>query len=126
MGDKRIYDLTKIASAPGNGVLPIDVPGSEETKGITIENFLTGICKPMGLTSRGVNIIGNYDALDSGYGYYNNISDGSGEYAPASTAGLFFRFKLNPDAHSVTFFFPSDSGEKRLWYRIKGGVCVKL
>lgn len=39
MGDKRVNELTQISSAPGNGVLPIDVPGSEETNGITVDNL---------------------------------------------------------------------------------------
>lgn len=51
MADKRVNDLTKIDSAPGNGVLPIDVPGSEETNGITVENLFNNIVndKSMGV-----------------------------------------------------------------------------
>lgn len=48
MGDKRINELTKIDSAPANGVLPIDVPGSTETNGITVANLLGAMFQEKG------------------------------------------------------------------------------
>ena len=89
-------------------------------------DLLSGVLKEMNLTSAGINIVGDYDHLGSGYGYYNNTQDSSGQYAPAGTAGLFIRFKLPVDSSSTTFFLPTIAGESKLWYRKKGGVCVKL
>lgn len=89
-------------------------------------DLLSGVLKGMDLTLAGTNIIGNYDHLGSGYGYYNNVNDSSGEYAPSGTAGLFIRFKLSVDSSSTTFFLPTIVGESKLWCRKKGGVCVKL
>lgn len=37
--DKRVNQLTQIASAPADGVLPIDVPGRTATNGITVDNL---------------------------------------------------------------------------------------
>lgn len=88
--------------------------------------FLNGILKEIILPNSATNTIGNYDDLDSGYGYYNNSYDSSGQYAPAYTAGIFMRFRVNIDAASTTFFFPVSSGEHKLWYRKKGGVCVEF
>lgn len=39
MADKRVNELTQISSAPASGVLPIDVPGSTDTNGITVDNL---------------------------------------------------------------------------------------
>ena len=42
MADKRVNELTQIANAPANGVLTIDIPGSTETNGITVDNLFNG------------------------------------------------------------------------------------
>ena len=86
--------------------------------------FLNGIMKEMSLPRSDTNTIGDYDELDSGYGFYNNTSDASGQYAPAGTAGIFIRFRLTIDTASTTLFLPISSGEHKLWYRKKGGVCT--
>jgi hypothetical protein len=88
------------------------------------DTFLNGIMKEMSLPRSDANTIGDYDKLDSGYGFYNNTSDASGQYAPAGTAGIFIRFRLIVDTASTTLFLPISSGEHKLWYRKKGGVCT--
>ncbi|WP_300910941.1 hypothetical protein [uncultured Bacteroides sp.] len=88
-------------------------------------DLLSGILKRISLTMTESNIVGDYDGLESGYGFYNNTNSSSGQYAPAGTAGIFIRFKLITDDFSTTFFFPSAYGEKAVWYRIKGKTCVK-
>jgi hypothetical protein len=88
--------------------------------------FLSRVLKEMNLPSSATNVIGDYDDLDSGYGYYNNSNDPSGQYAPAGTAGFFIRFRVHLDSISTTFFFPTAAGEHKLWYRVKGGVCVEF
>lgn len=40
--DKRVNQLTQIASAPANGIIPIDVPGSTAANGITVANLFKG------------------------------------------------------------------------------------
>ena len=74
-------------------------------------DLLRSILQPMVLPISSENKIGDYDNTDSGYGYYNNSSDTSGQYAPAGTAGIFIRFKVSYDTASTTFFFPSIMGE---------------
>lgn len=81
------------------------------------DTFLNGIMKEMSLPRSDTNTIGDYDELDSGYGFYNNTSDLSGQYAPARTAGIFIRFRLSVEAASTTLFLPISSGEHKLWYR---------
>lgn len=88
------------------------------------DTFLNGIMKEMSLPRSDTNTIGDYDELDSGYGFYNNTSDASGQYAPAGTAGIFIRFRLSVEMASTTLFLPISSGEHKLWYRKKGGVCT--
>ncbi len=86
---------------------------------------LVGVLKETILPSSDSNVVGDYDELDSGYGYYNNSRDTSGQYAPARTAGLFIRFKLRVDSSSTTLFV-SEYGGTKLWCRRKGGVCMEL
>ena len=88
--------------------------------------FLSRVLKEMNLPNSAINVIGDYDDLDSGYGYYNNVQDSSGQYAPAYTAGIFIRLRVNIDSASTTFFFPVTVGEHKLWYRTKGGVCAEF
>ena len=98
---------------------------SDSSQGkIKKDTFLNGIMKEMSLPRSGTNTIGDYDELDSGYGFYNNTSDASGQYAPAGTAGIFIRFRLSVETASTTLFLPISSGEHKLWYRKKGGVCA--
>ena len=91
---------------------------------INKDTFLNGIMKEMSLPRSGTNTIGDYDELDSGYGFYNNTSDLSGQYAPARTSGIFIRFRLSVESASTTLFLPISSDEHKLWYRKKGGVCT--
>lgn len=89
-------------------------------------DLLSGVLKEMSLPRSATNTIGDYDELDSGYGYYDNTYDTSGQYAPAQTSGIFIRFKVAYDASSTTLFLPIMVGEPKLWYRKKGGICAKL
>lgn len=76
------------------------------------------------LPNEGINKVANHDGSVSRYGYYNNTADTTGEYAPASSAGIFIR--ISTTHAKVTFFFPSASGAKKLWYRIDGSTCIGL
>ena len=87
-------------------------------------DLLSSVLKRMSLPRYATNEIGNYDDLDSGYGYYDNTYDTSGQYAPAQTSGIFIRFKVDYDDSSITLFLPIMVGERKLWYRKKGGVCT--
>ena len=97
--------------------------GSSQGK-IKKSDLLSSVLKRMSLPRYATNEIGNYDDLDSGYGYYDNTYDTSGQYAPAQTSGIFIRFKVDYDDSSITLFLPIMVGERKLWYRKKGGVCT--
>lgn len=63
------------------------------------------------LPSIGTNQAGNPSGIRTCYGYYNNANSTTSQYAPALTAGLFFRF--NNQAGSATLYIPTVAGLQR-------------
>lgn len=99
MGDKKIYELTKIDSAPANGVLPIDVPGSEETNGITVDNLARTM--PVATSERN-GLLGSRQLID-----IINSLKGAGVVEGGIVDGI-----RNTGIYSVTSVIPSSGN---LW-----------
>lgn len=74
--DMRISDLTQISDTPANGVLPIEVQGSTQANGITVENLLKEVLQNKNksssdlntLTASGIYMV-NVDAANSYFNY---------------------------------------------------------
>lgn len=129
MGDKRIYELTQISSAPANGVLPIDVPGSEETNGITVENLARTMpvvtSERNGIMSSDIlnslfsanRIVGSEkNANDLMYGVYVIYSGTSENNYPAEY-GTIVSFRTGP-VTNFQLFIPANSNDlyvRSLW-----------
>lgn len=125
MADRKLNEVSQVNDAAYIYAEAADGSQVKIKKSDLLNIVLRSFLRLTSLPSAGSNIIGNYDELDSGYGWYNNTGDGNGIYAPSRTGGVFIRFKLNIDDASITLFIPS-IGDTKLWYRFKGGTCKQL
>ncbi|MDR3141956.1 MAG: hypothetical protein LBU37_09565 [Tannerellaceae bacterium] len=129
MADKKETDL--IAGENCQWIRAIDSQGNSIKISVAdLMKYVPGIglaFELMALPNDGVNIIGNHDGYNSGYGWYNNAHTGDDSYAPGGSAGVFIRFKAN--VSPVTFFIVLDGDHDRvgqLWWRPDGGICSRV
>lgn len=74
------------------------------------------------IPSAGTNKIGDISAITySCYGYYNNVNDSSGEYAPAYSYGMFLR--IYHKARKVILYLTSDN---HIWSKEDSGSIDKI
>lgn len=99
-----------------------DVLSSIWVGGLIDYKSFSGLIIAGSIPSAGTNKVGDISAVSySCYGYYNNVNDSSGEYAPAYSFGMFLR--IYHKARKVILYLTSDN---HIWSKEDSGSIYKI